>query len=289
MEARPTFVLFLNKPGNTITMKRTVLITGASAGMGKETAKLLATRGYTVYGAARRADKMKDLETAGVKIIAMDVTDDDAMTKSINKIIEEEGSIDILINNAGFGSYGALEDVPMNDARYQLEVNVFGAARLMQLVLPAMRRKRWGKIINISSIGGKFATPLGGWYHASKFALEALSDALRNEVKPFGVDVVVIEPGGVKSEWAGIAYDNLVKNSQGSAYQDMIDKFSAYMKTAIAKNAEPEVITRLILEAIEARQPRIRYVGGYMAKPAIIARKLLSDRMFDRMILAPLK
>jgi len=270
-------------------MKRTVLITGASAGMGKETAKLLASRGYTVYGAARRADKMQDLVAAGVKILTMDVTDDDAMTQGVNQIIQNEGSIDILINNAGFGSYGALEDVPIDDARYQLEVNVFGAARLTQLVLPSMRKNGWGKIINISSIGGKFATPLGGWYHASKFALEALSDALRNEVKQFGIDVVVIEPGGVKSEWAGIAFDNLAKNSRGSVYQQMIDKLSAYMKTANAKNAEPEVIARLILEAIEAKKPRLRYVGGYMAKSAVIARKLLSDRMFDRMILAPLK
>jgi short-subunit dehydrogenase len=270
-------------------MKRTVLITGASAGMGKETAKFLAARGYIVYGAARRVEKMNDLTASGIKIIAMDVTDNDSMVKGVQQVIKAEGKIDILINNAGFGSYGAIEDVSIEDAKYQLDVNVFGAARLIQLVLPGMRAHKWGKIVNISSIGGKFATPYGGWYHASKFALEALSDALRNEVKQFGIDVILIEPGGVKSEWAGIAYENLVKNSRESVYKEPIEKFSAYLKTAIDKNSEPGVIANLITEAIEARKPRMRYVGGYMARQAVIARKLLSDAMFDKMILRPLK
>ena len=180
-------------------MKKIVLITGVSAGMGKETAKLLLEQGYMVYGAARRLDKMADIKALGVKILEMDITNDAALAEGIDTIIKAEGRIDVLINNAGFGSYGAVEDVPMSNARYQLEVNLFGTARLIQLVLPYMRKQRYGRIINISSIGGKFAGPLGGWYHASKFALEGLSDSLRNEVKPFGIDVVVIEPGGVKS------------------------------------------------------------------------------------------
>ncbi|MES1160050.1 MAG: oxidoreductase, partial [Bacteroidota bacterium] len=194
-------------------MKKVVLITGASAGIGKETARLLAGSGYIVYGAARRVDKMADLRALGIKVLAMDVTDETSMKEGIDTLLKAEGRIDILVNNAGFGSYGAVEDVPLADARYQLEVNVFGTARLIQLVLPAMHQQQFGKIVNISSIGGRFATPLGAWYHASKFALEALSDSLRNEVKPFGIDVIVIEPGGVKTEWPGIAADNLLKVS----------------------------------------------------------------------------
>lgn len=161
--------------------------------------------------------------------------------------------------------------------------------RLTQLVLPKMRENKFGKIVNISSIGGKFALPYGGWYHASKFALEALSDSLRNEVKQFGIDVIVIEPGGVKSEWANIAYDNLVKNSTQSAYKETIDKLADFMKKATAKNAEPKVITKLILKSIETKNPKFRYVGGYMAKEAVIARKLLSDKLFDTMIMGQMK
>lgn len=270
-------------------MKKTVLITGASAGMGKETAKLLAQNGYAVYAAARRLDKMKDLEPLGIKILSMDVTDEISMSKGVQQILDTEKRIDVLINNAGFGAYGTIEDVPMADAKYQLEVNVFGAARLVQLVLPKMRENKFGKIVNISSIGGKFALPYGGWYHASKFALEALSDALRNEVKQFGIDVIVIEPGGIKSEWAGIAYDNLVKNATDSVYKEAIDKLADFMKKATAKNTEPEVITTLILKSIEAKNPKFRYAGGYMAKQAVIARKLLSDKLFDKMIMGQMK
>lgn len=191
-------------------MNKVVLITGASAGIGRATAIYLAQNGYTVYGAARRVEKMEELKSFGIKAIALDVTKE-SVTSCVNQILKEAGSIDILVNNAGFGSYGAIEDVSMEDARYQLEVNVFGAMRLIQLVLPKMREKKYGKIVNISSVGGKIAFPLGGWYHASKFALEALSDSLRNEVRKFGVDVIVIEPGATKSEWLGIAFDSLLK------------------------------------------------------------------------------
>src|SRR5258708_19280106 len=194
-------------------MSKVVLITGASAGMGKETAKLLLQSRYIVYGAARRLDKMTDIQSLGAKVLAMDVTDEASMVNGIDTILTAEGKIDVLINNAGFGSFGAVEDVTLADARYQLEVNVLGAARLAQLVIPSMRSQRFGKIINISSIGGKFCPPLGGGCHSRQFALEALSDALRNEVRPFGVDMIVIEPGGVKSEWTDIACDNLIKTS----------------------------------------------------------------------------
>ncbi len=202
-------------------MKKTVLITGASAGIGKATAIYLAENGYNVYGAARRIERMADLEVYGIKPIALDVTDEKSVEVCVERILKEAGSIDILVNNAGFGSEGAIEDVSKEDAKYQMEVNVFGAMHLTQLVLPRMRDNRYGKIINISSMGGKIALPLGGWYHASKFAIEALSDSLRMEVKPFGIDVIVIEPGGIKSEWGDIAIENLVRVSGDSAYAEM--------------------------------------------------------------------
>lgn len=152
--------------------KKVILITGASAGMGKEFAKDLLKDGHIVYGAARRLDKMKDIQKLGAKVVEMDVTNEESMVNGIETIQKAEGRIDVLINNAGFGSFGAIEEVEMADARYQLEVNVFGAARLMQLVVPGMRSKKYGRIINISSMGGKLAMPMAGWYHASKYAIE---------------------------------------------------------------------------------------------------------------------
>jgi short-subunit dehydrogenase len=270
-------------------MKKVILITGASAGMGKEFAKSLLGDGYIVYGAARRVDKMEDIRLLGVKVLEMDVTDDASMVSGIDTIIKTEGRIDVLINNAGFGSYGAIEDVPIADAKYQLDVNVFGAARLMQLVLPYMRKQHSGKIINISSVGGKITMPLGGWYHASKFALEALSDSLRNEAAQFGIDVVVIEPGGVKSEWSGIAISNLRKISGQTAYQSLVNSFAEGFVKADTNSAEPGVIVNLVKKAIEAKKPKTRYSGGYMAKLLLFMRKVLPDRTFDKMLMSQLK
>jgi short-subunit dehydrogenase len=270
-------------------MKKIVLVTGASAGIGYATAKFLAENGYKVYGAARRTDRLNELGSVGVEPIAMDVTDDDAMINGIQQIIANEGRIDVLINNAGFGSYGAVEDVSIANAKYQLEVNVFGAARLIQLVLPYMRAQKTGKIVNISSIGGKIATPFGGWYHASKFALEGLSDSLRNEVKQFGVDVVVIEPGGIKSEWGGIASDSLAKTSGHTAYKNLAEGFSDAFKGTESKNPPPIVIAQLIKKAIETKNPKARYSAGFLAKPSLMMRKLLSDKMMDKLIMSQVK
>ena len=179
----------------TRTITRTALVTGASSGIGEETARRLQGLGYTVYGAARRTGRLEKLAAEGVRPLAMDVTDDASMTAGIARIIEETGRIDVLINNAGYGSYGAIEDVPIDEARRQFEVNLFGLGRLVQLVTPHMRGQKSGTIINISSMGGRLTTPLGGWYHATKYAVEPLSDALRMELKPFGIDVVLVEPG----------------------------------------------------------------------------------------------
>jgi NAD(P)-dependent dehydrogenase (short-subunit alcohol dehydrogenase family) len=272
-------------------MKKVVLITGASAGMGKETARLLLQQGYIVYGAARRIEKMTDLQPQGLKVLAMDVADEQSMRSGVDTIIRTEGRIDVLVNNAGFGSYGALEDVPMEEARYQLQVNLFGPARLIQLVLPYMRHQRSGKIINISSTGGKAAMPLGGWYHASKFGLEGYSDSLRMEVKPFGIDVVVIEPGGIQTEWGDIAMNNLAKTSADSAYHQLITA-ARRMTEKIKQNNKmpsPVIIAELISKVLSARKPKTRYVTGYMAGIVLFMKRWLSDRMFDRMTLSQLK
>jgi short-subunit dehydrogenase len=270
-------------------MNKIGLITGASAGIGKETAKLLLKNRFVVYGAARRTDKMQDLKELGAKVIQMDVSDDDSMVRGLDEIIRNEGHIDILINNAGFGSYGTIEDVPLVDAKYQFDVNVFGLARLTQLVLPHMRKQHYGKIVNITSIGGKVATPLGGWYHASKFAVEGLSDSLRMEVKPFGIDVIVIEPGGIKSEWAGIAVENLNKVSGNSVYKDLIRQMTGALKNMEPKNSEPSVIAEVILKAITVKKPKTRYHAGSMSGMVLTMRKILPDKLFYKVLMSQLK
>jgi len=270
-------------------MNKVVLITGGSAGIGKATAKLFAQSGYKVYAAARRVDKMSELKSLGIQVIEMDVTKDESIVSCIMQITDAEGKIDILVNNAGYGQYGAVEDVSLSDARYQLEVNLFGLARLTQLVLPKMREQHYGKIVNISSTGGKVAAPLGGWYHASKFALEGLSDSLRNEVKQFGIDVIVIEPGGVKTEWGEIAIGNAIKTVEGSAYKKLVESAQKINVAAGAKGADPIEIAKVIKDAVEAAKPKTRYSKGYLAKPLLLMRKLLSDSALDKIIMSQMK
>ncbi|MGC2865801.1 oxidoreductase [Corynebacterium glutamicum] len=176
---------------------KVALVTGASSGIGESTARKLQSLGFTVYGATRRTERLQKLASDGIHPLEMDVTDDESMKARIAKILADSGRIDVLVNNAGYGSYGAIEDVSIDEGGRQFEVNVFGAMALTRLVLPHMRKQKSGTIVNITSMGGKIYTPLGGWYHGTKFALEALSDALRLEVAQFGIDVVVIEPGGI--------------------------------------------------------------------------------------------
>ena len=265
---------------------RTALVTGASSGIGQDTARRLQALGYTVYGAARRTDRLRALAADGIRPLPMDVTDDASMSAGVNRILEETGRIDVLVNNAGYGSFGAVEDVPMDEARRQFEVNVFGLARLTQLVAPHMRAQGSGTIINISSIGGRLTTPLGGWYHATKYAVEALSDALRMELRPFGIDVVVVEPGCIRTAWWAIAADHLKATASGSAYADQIRAVAGTMRSESNQRrySPPEVIARTIGKIVTARRPRTRYAVGFMARPLIAARRILTDRAFDRLI-----
>jgi short-subunit dehydrogenase len=268
--------------------KKVALVTGASSGIGESTAILLKENGYIVYGAARRTVKMKNLESHGVKIIALDITKEESIVECVNTIIENEGRLDVLINNAGYGSYGAIEDVTLEEARRQFDVNIFGLARLTQLVLPKMREHRYGKIVNISSIGGKIYTPFGGWYHATKHALEGFTDSLRLETKGFGIDPIIIEPGGIKTEWGAIAAENLKKTSGGGAYAETANKAADGMAKMYEGNrlSEPEVIAKTILKAITARNPKTRYAAGSMSGLVLFMRRWLSDKMFDRVIMS---
>ena len=259
--------------------QKIALVTGASSGIGKTTVFHLLTLGYIVYGAARRVEGMKDIETAGAHIISLDITKEDSIVNCVTTIIQQHGKIDILINNAGYGSYGAIEDVSIDEAKRQFEVNVFGLARITQLILPYMRANKFGKIVNISSIAGKIYSPLGGWYHSSKHALEGFSDCLRVEVKPFGIDVIIIEPGLIKTEWEDIALDSAVKTSGNTVYSPMIVGLKKIFSQLQPSPAE--VIAKTIIKSIQAKNPKTRYATGGGAKLILTMRSLLSDKMMD--------
>lgn len=262
-------------------MKKVALVTGASSGIGEASVRRLLAEGFTVYAAARRVEKMQPLAAAGARILALDVSDDASMVAGVARIISESGRIDVLLNNAGYGAYGALEDVPMSEARRQVEVNLFGLARLIQLVTPTMRAQRSGIILNVSSIGGKIHEPFGAWYHATKFAVEGLSDCLRMELAEFGIHVVVIEPGAIKTEWSGIASDSLLAASGDTAYRSAARRHAAMLGGADQRSSDPMVIADVVIKAVRAKRPRTRYSAGMGAKPILFMRWLLSDRAFD--------
>lgn len=267
-------------------VSKAALVTGASSGIGGSTARKLSSIGYTVYGAARRTDRLQELASDGIIPLGMDVTDGQSMQEGVARIIADAGRIDVLVNNEGYGSYGAVEDVDMDEARRQFEVNVFGAMNLTRLVLPHMRAQKSGTIVNITSMGGKIYTPLGGWYHGTKFALEALSDCLRLEVAPFGINVVVIEPGGIATEWGGIAAANLEKTSGSGPYKAQAEAVGKSLRSEANanRNSPPSVISDAIAKAVTARRPKTRYAVGFGARPLIAAGAVLSDRQFDALI-----
>lgn len=262
--------------------KKVILITGASSGIGAEAARLLAGRGHTVYGAARRVELIPE----GVRPIRMDVTDEASMEAGVAQILTAEGRIDVLVNNAGYGYFGAIENVAPEEARRQLEVNIFGLARLTQLVLPGMREQGRGRIVNVASVAGRAVLLFGGWYHVTKYSVEALSDALRMEVKPYGIDVVIVEPGAIKTDWGLIAADHLEASSAGTAYEVAARSEAGVLRYAYTRNfiTKPERIARILIRAVERRRPRTRYRRGFGADAMVFFHWLLPTRWWDALM-----
>ncbi len=266
---------------NTV-MKKVVIVTGASSGIGKKTALRFLKEGYEVHAGARRLDAMRDLEQQGAHLHALDLTNGESIDAFVAEVVVQSRRIDVLVNNAGYGLYGSVEEVPMSAARHQIEVNVFGLAHMIQATLPIMREQGSGRIINITSIGGKVWSLLGSWYHASKFAVEGFSDSLRNELRPFGIDVVVIEPGAIKTEWPTIAVENVRKMSGNGPYRELAEA-TAHLFMSEGVSASPQVIADVIWHAASTRHPKARYAAPFVANVIIGLRRVLSDRLFDRL------
>lgn len=266
------------------------LVTGSASGIGLAAAEALRAAGLTVYASARRAESLKDLEQRGFLTVQLDVTDDASMRAAVEHIAAQHGAVDVLVNNAGYGQNGPLEVLAVNDVRRQFETNVFGLVRLSQLVLPGMRRKGWGRVINVGSIGGTFSTPGAGAYHASKFAVEALSDALRAEVKGFGIDVALIQPTGVYTSFDRKFALTYPEVPPGSPYSFFIENH-ARAATAIFEGRNmagvvtAEAVAKRIVHAATAPHPRTRYKIGLSAHVFFRLRRSLSDRAWDRMML----
>ena len=266
-----------------------VLITGCSSGIGHETAKHLAGKGHKVYATARRPESIEDLKAAGCETLACDVTDEASMNACVEAVEDAEGAVGALVNNAGYSQSGAIETVPMESVRRQFETNVFGLIRMCQLVLPGMRRQRSGRIVNISSIGGKLTFPGGGIYHATKHAVEGLSDVLRFEVKGFGIDVIVIEPGLIKTGFADAAVGSMADTAHDGPYGEFNTAVGqatagAYDGGLARLGGGPETVARKIERAITARRPKTRYKVTPSAGLTLGMRGVMTDRMWDRFV-----
>ena len=264
-------------------MNKIILITGASSGIGFDSAKALARRGHKVYAGARRVEKMDELRQFGVTPLSLDVTDEDSMTAAVQEILKTEGRIDVLVNNAGYGFFGAVETTPPEEARRQLDVNVFGLARMCQLVLPGMRERGSGRIVNIASVAGRSVFPFGAWYCVSKYSVEAFSDALRMEMRPFGVDVSVIEPGPIRTPWGIIAASHLEDTTASTVYEGRGLKQAETFRWAYGSKIlpKPSAVTRRICRAALSRHPRTRYRAGFGAGFIIAMHALLPTRWWD--------
>lgn len=260
-----------------------VLVTGATSGIGLHTAAILANQGFLVYGAGRRQSGLDALAERGIRSIALDLTEEQSIKQVVNQINKEAGGVDILINNAGYGSYGAIEDVPLDEARRQFQVNVFGLAELTRLILPHMRSRHRGRILNVSSMAGRMTTYMGAWYHATKYALEAFSDALRMETRRFGIDVVLVEPGCIRTAWGTIAADNLIRSSASGPYQSEAIRVAKGLNTLYTSSllTSPQKMARIVVRAATVSRPRTRYLDGFGAKALVALHTLLPDRLFD--------
>lgn len=266
-------------------MKKVALVTGASSGIGKATAAALASAGYITYATARRPETVTDLAASGCRTLALDVTSKESMAKAVQTIEAESGPVSILINNAGYGEYGPLEEMALDAVRQEFETNVFGLLQMSQLVLSGMRRQGWGRIINISSMGGQMAFPGGGAYHASKYAVEALSDVLRYEVQPFGVDVVIIEPGFVRTQFgARIVSSAALQGDSGpyAGFKQALNKSFESMVNLPSSSAED--VAAVIMRAVQASRPRTRYKISFLGRAFPFLRRILPDRGWDALM-----
>jgi NAD(P)-dependent dehydrogenase (short-subunit alcohol dehydrogenase family) len=267
-----------------------VLVTGCSSGIGRATALHLAARGHTVYASARRPDSIADLERQGCKLLSLDVTDETSRVEAVRAIEAEHGAVGVLVNNAGYSQSGAIETVPIDEVRRQFETNVFGLVRMCQLVLPAMREQRWGRIVNLSSMGANFTFPGGGFYHATKYAVEAISDALRFEVKGFGVDVVIVQPGLITTSFGEAAATAVGHAEDEGPYTSFNARVAQSTRDIYVKGPArhlgggPETVAKTIERAITAESPKIRYRVTPSARLLIGQRALLTDRMWDRLM-----
>jgi len=273
------------------SISKAVLITGCSTGIGRATAERLARAGWTVYATARRPESIADLEHAGCRTLALDVTDEESMSAAVRAVRAAEGAVGVLINNAGYSQGGPIEQVPMDAVRRQFETNVFGAIRLAQLVLPGMRGQRWGKIVNVGSMGGRLTFPGGGLYHATKYSLEAISDALRFEVRGFGVDAILIEPGLITTDFAQAAVastaglDELHDATDGT-YEQFNAKVAA-LTTGVYEGpmrrlgGGPDVVAKAIERAVSRRRAPTRVLVTPSARLTVLQRRLLPDRAWD--------
>jgi NAD(P)-dependent dehydrogenase (short-subunit alcohol dehydrogenase family) len=269
---------------------RAVLITGCSSGIGRATAKRLARQGWPVYATARGIAAIEDLGPGGCKLLTLDVTDLDSMAAAVAAIEDAEGAVGVLVNNAGFGLHGAVETTPFEDVRAQFETNFFGLVRLTQLVLPGMRKQSWGKVVNVSSMGGKFTLPGGAFYHASKHAVEALSDGLRFELRPFGIDVIVIEPGIIGTGFGRTALGTVEKTDVDDSPYGMFNQRviltinGAYSHRMLGGAASPDKVARVIGRALSSSRPKTRYPVTAGGRILMLARRVLPDRAFDSLL-----
>jgi len=268
------------------SVSKAALITGCSSGIGRATALRLAERGWRVYATARKPEAIEDLATKGCTILPLDVTDESSMKKAVDAVVRAEGAVGVLVNNAGYSQSGAAETVSMELVRRQFETNVFGLIRLTQLVLPGMREQGWGRIVNVSSMGGRLTFPGGAYYHASKHAVEAFSDALRFEVRGFGVNAVIIEPGLIRTAFGEAAVGSMEDSPDDGPYASFNAEVSRLTKTAydgpLARlGARPETVAKVIERAISSRRPRARYRVGASARVMLPLRAMLPDRGWD--------
>jgi NAD(P)-dependent dehydrogenase (short-subunit alcohol dehydrogenase family) len=270
-------------------VSRSVLITGCCPGIGAATAARLAAAGWTVYATARRPETLGELEAKGCTTLACDVDDEASCKAAVDAVVEAEGAIGVLINNAGFSQSGAVESIPGERVRAQFETNVFGMLSLCRAALPSMRAQGWGKLVNISSMGGEFVFPGRGVYHATKYAIEALSDALRYELAGFGIDVIVIQPGLIRSDFSRRTVAEIdAVGADAGAYASFNAAVATASKEAYEKGffsrlgGPPEAVAEVIDKALTADRPKTRYKVTPSARVMMILHSLAGDRGWDR-------